>query len=654
MASAISAIFSHDSNPILSYLLSTISHISSSILRLNEKAVQFYQSIYNVDNLIVEDSKGFSCYLIRKFFQLKYFLDILSLILSFMFLNERVSIFDRCLFCLAVLLNFIKIIWIIPGISCHNLKVSATIDLLLTYIFSRYWYYPYLIIAVVANSITFLTFTFYHQRTCMNLIVAFIISVHNSYIAVQNTVPNGFKTDYPTCITTFFVFYLLCFFISKSYHMVISVYIKKFDEARLQAQNEMKNKSMFVASISHDLKNPINSILGSIDLLQTSQNLTDEDHKELLTVSYSCKILLYLIGNIIDVSKIESGKFDIDWIPMNIAEETNKVVEIEAELSKKKGLPLHKIILSPLPPSVYGDSMRFVQVLINLIGNAIKFTSKGYVAMVLRWANNVEDAKTHEYIKDPNGNPIIIPPETFFKGELPPNSPHHIGSKEQLFIKTHRRKLTEEIQKSPCGADVGEEFSEAVHIRMEKYETLIKNNSPRHAETVESPTLRGFPKVITTSINLVGSHIKSSKSSANIPKMENQSTIEPAISDLQQQIKETNYVFDDGLLVVDIIDTGVGMTEEECGKLFQPFSQANSGIKRQFGGTGLGLWITKQLLMLMNGVIEVQSIIRKGTRFRVIIPFKITHESSKEFTPKNLVGNIPIKEVSSQLVFFNI
>ena len=76
-----------------------------------------------------------------------------------------------------------------------------------------------------------------------------------------------------------------------------------------------------------------------------------------------------------------------------------------------------------------------------------------------------------------------------------------------------------------------------------------------------------------------------------------------------------------GILVLEVIDTGIGMTEEEVSKLFNPFTQANAAIKGKFGGTGLGLWITKQLIERMNGVIEVRSQHKKGTRFRVLLPF---------------------------------
>eukprot|EP00830_Metopus_es_P011390 TRINITY_DN2240_c0_g1_i1.p1 TRINITY_DN2240_c0_g1~~TRINITY_DN2240_c0_g1_i1.p1 ORF type:complete len:260 (+),score=26.91 TRINITY_DN2240_c0_g1_i1:270-1049(+) len=83
-----------------------------------------------------------------------------------------------------------------------------------------------------------------------------------------------------------------------------------------------------------------------------------------------------------------------------------------------------------------------------------------------------------------------------------------------------------------------------------------------------------------------------------------------------------------GYLRIDVIDTGIGMTPEELQKLFSPFIQANSSVKGQFGGTGLGLWITKQIIESMKGDIKVESVVGKGTRFRVHIPATITHVAS--------------------------
>ena len=75
-----------------------------------------------------------------------------------------------------------------------------------------------------------------------------------------------------------------------------------------------------------------------------------------------------------------------------------------------------------------------------------------------------------------------------------------------------------------------------------------------------------------------------------------------------------------GHLIIEVIDTGIGMSQEGVSKLFKPFSQANKGIQSKYGGTGLGLWITNKIVTLMKGKIKVFSELNKGTRFLISIP----------------------------------
>ena len=89
-------------------------------------------------------------------------------------------------------------------------------------------------------------------------------------------------------------------------------------------------------------------------------------------------------------------------------------------------------------------------------------------------------------------------------------------------------------------------------------------------------------------------------------------------------------------MIIDVIDTGPGMTSDELQKLFKPFSQANETIKSKYGGTGLGLWITKQLVHLIGGLIEVRSVLNKGTRFRITLPAKVA-QNEIPFSPPLLM-----------------
>ena len=91
-----------------------------------------------------------------------------------------------------------------------------------------------------------------------------------------------------------------------------------------------------------------------------------------------------------------------------------------------------------------------------------------------------------------------------------------------------------------------------------------------------------------------------------------------------------------GWIEIDIIDTGIGMNLEGMSKLFKPFSQASKAIQSQYGGTGLGLWITGKLVSLMKGKIRVKSKINKGTKFTIVLP--VVAEFLKEKILNNLLS----------------
>ena len=195
------------------------------------------------------------------------------------------------------------------------------------------------------------------------------------------------------------------------YDFTIKSLCKSLGDVKENSESQIKNKGLLVASLSHDLKNPLSAILGSLDMLKESLNLTEKDQSNIMTASYSGEIMTYLIGNILDISKIENGKFDIDMIPMDIIEEISKIFKIEGDLCRKKKINLCKKVLSPIPNLVYGDPMRFSQIVINIIGNSLKFTSKGYIGLVLTWTNSVEQAKNKDRYN------VLIPPEEYFMNE---------------------------------------------------------------------------------------------------------------------------------------------------------------------------------------------------------------------------------------------
>jgi signal transduction histidine kinase/DNA-binding response OmpR family regulator len=228
-------------------------------------------------------------------------------------------------------------------------------------------------------------------------------------------------------------------------------------------------KHQFMANMSHEIRTPMNAIVGMARLL-LAKNPPADQLRYLNAIQLSANNLLVIINDILDLSKIEAGKIIIEHTEFSIREVVESVRDMLMLKVDEKGISFRASVDNNIPDRLSGDPTRLSQVLINLAGNAVKFTEKGYV---------------------------------------------------EVHASLHRKDDSN------------------LHIRFE------------------------------------------------------------------------------------VTDTGIGISAEHVDSIFDSFTQAGSDITRKFGGTGLGLTISRQLISLMGGEVSVQSEVNKGTKFTAIIPFAV-------------------------------
>ena len=156
-------------------------------------------------------------------------------------------------------------------------------------------------------------------------------------------------------------------------------------QTREEAEKANSAKSDFLAMMSHELRTPMNGVLGMLQLLETTQ-MTDEQVEYAALASESTEHLLKVINDILDFSRIERAPLELEHIPFNLADLINSCAQAFAHSAQQRGLNLQLQLADGMPAlNVQGDPTRIRQILVNLIGNALKFTEHGQVSIQAQW-----------------------------------------------------------------------------------------------------------------------------------------------------------------------------------------------------------------------------------------------------------------------------
>jgi PAS domain S-box-containing protein len=375
--------------------------------------------------------------------------------------------------------------------------------------------------------------------------------------------------------------------------------LERSQQAVRRSAAESQGRSRLLATMSHEIRTPLTGIIGCIDLLEdgpgrrpsppTAYQRDDAQGTtpaELLaTVRRCADALLTIINDILDFSKLEAGGVAVAhaaYAPRDLLQDVAAIVGAHV---RSKGIRLDVAVAPSVPIEVMGDAGRLRQVLLNLVHNAIKFTEHGGVDLSVTWAAAERPAAGRRRGAQGDG---LAPAPVQQHHLYSPWSPHSGSST------------------GSTGADHGSRSSSRSSIA-----GLLAHDE----DSAEGGSVATLPSGLSVGL---GQGPAARDSSTDTRSHDHDVPLrrhDHSPAGLDGALPASGPGGPHGRLRVTVRDTGIGIAPEVQARLFRPFAQADASTTRQFGGTGLGLVISRRLVELMGGSLLVESAVGEGSAF---------------------------------------